>query len=199
MQQSILGKARFEAWKAGKIDFRKLATKTHDAVRGTGLKVTQLKDLDLFAGDLTDAKTINFITMKEVNLGYSADLRDQYPQEIEERKYLRSKETLFTKYAYQHIKEDHPERIKWIEDSTNEIFNIIKSPEIIERKMRLVNNHWRQTFIGTLKELPDNYLAVVLSLANMPGEPESNYHITITVCRAKIRDFFKKDGNIKER
>ena len=44
-QRSIMGKGRYEAWKAGDVQFQDFVTHTDDPTWGAGLAVTPLKDL----------------------------------------------------------------------------------------------------------------------------------------------------------
>ena len=129
VQRSILGQARFEAWKAGKIDFRKLATKTHDATWGMGLKVTPIQEL--FASGIS-GKTVELHNLVQSNQVLSVGDIHQEIVTVWGGNAKNNLGVVVTGERRSHYLEHHPD-IKGIED---EIIHVLLDPSIVCRNKK---------------------------------------------------------------
>lgn len=134
-------------------------------------------------------------------LGVSADLRNLYDVETPGREHLGAKPTYMNEYVRNHIVQDHPERLEWVESSTGLIAEAVRKPIIVYRGLVYKDQigHWSQAYVAKNPTDEGQLVTVVLSLAAIEGE-ESEIHQVITVYPSKHRDFYRGNpGEIKER
>lgn len=147
-----------------------------------------------------NAKKIDLYSRDNHSLGGSKDLQNIFSPGYAAVPYHRSAETHINSYFKKHIREDHPERIDWITNHANDIALTIQQPDLIERApWKRDNGHWSQTFIREIPE-ENGFAVVAVSLANLPGEIESEYHqVTSIYFSKKPGTFFRKNGEVKEK
>lgn len=150
--------------------------------------------------NIEKVKKIDLHSDDNYSLGLSKDVRTTYPENVPGRNYCRSADTQISKFFKSHVLKDHPERIDWITTHPREIASTIQNPQIIEAyPWKRNNGHWSQTFVQELPE-EDGFVVIALSLANLPGEPESDFHQVTSIYFAKNRNsFYDKAGNLKKR
>ncbi len=130
--------------------------------------------------------------IETVHLGVCADLRYLYPGGEPGCDYVRSAEVVANPYGIQHITREHPERASLLAGEIMAIRRAVESPELVSRHLdyRTRAGHWSQAIAASALEQRAQYVVVVFSLANMPGEPESEFHQMITLYPAKRRYFY---------
>lgn len=145
-------------------------------------------------------KKINLYSNDNYSLGFSKDIRSNYPENEPGRYYCRSADTQISEYLKKHTLKDHPERIDWITTHPREIALAIQEPQIIEKHPWKRNNgHWSQTYVREIPE-EDGFVVVAVSLANLPGETEGDFHqVTSIYFTRKRNDFIGKNGDLKRR
>ena len=185
-------------------------SRMRDFIKQTGLQRQGMRE-SVIGATADKAKTANKISTPKItkldfsssdthSLGDSRDLRSFYSDAEPVKPYLRGADTVISSFCKQHILKDHPERIRWIESHPKEIALAIQNPDIVELSPWKRNNgHWSQTFI---REIPEDngFTVVAISLANLPGEFEADFHqVTSIYFSDKRADFFKKSGELKQR
>lgn len=207
-QRKVLGDAGYEAYRAGAVTLQdfvgrrrtkawgttryakslKAALGPEEAVKWQGTAIAALAQKQ-------NAFKLNFDLDEAQPLGDLKDLRDLYPEEMPGREHLRPLPVVVNKWALDHIRNDHPERVEWLSQNGHVARLVVESPDFVysnlEYKDRM--DHWAQMLVRKI-EGEDDYLVMVLSLARLQGE-ESDLHQAITMYLAREKTFFKIDNS----
>ena len=105
-----------------------------------------------------------------------------YPLAEPGRAYLRSLPTVITSCFADHMFEDHPERLAWLDAKWEDIGAAVARPSYVSRHLRFKGamGHWTVELVGRVP-CGSGYTLIAVSLANLPGQPESDYHQVITI------------------
>jgi len=130
------------------------------------------------------------------SLGPMADLRYVYASHVRGWEYNRPCPVIVEPAAFLHKAQIDAARPAFIGERSDLVVKAIEEPEIVYREpRRLENGHFSQLLAVADPKDPQHYLAVVLSLANLPGEPRSEFHLVTTVYPARRRYFFRTLAN----
>lgn len=212
IQRKILGNAGFEAYKAGAVKLSDFVGHRRSRDWGTTRYARSLTQI-LGTEEAKKWTTIAFAAMAEKNepsilrfdvvesqrLGNLAVLQHLYPKDEPGREFLRPLPVVVNNWVLNHIKQDHPERIKWLLSHGKDIKRAVSDPEIVERKLSYRDRigHWFVTTVISDSQEKQRYMAIVLSLAGLSGE-EFEFHQVVTVYPMKHRDLFSGKA-LKER
>lgn len=136
-------------------------------------------------------------------LGTAPDLRQLFPEGTPGREHVRAAKVVVNKRGKRHIVADHPERELWARENSDAIRAAIKKPQWVSSKPRFhpASGHYRLELgahvpgmTGTKRE----YVNVVLSLANLPGQKESRFHQLVTAHPAPRRYFYERTASGEE-
>lgn len=209
-QRKVLGNAGYEAFKSGKVTLDDFVGQKRSKDWGTtryAKSLTQIlgkeeatkwkeRALTVLVGK-KEQSSINFNVVEPQELGNLAELRYLYSEDEPGREFLRPLPVMINKWALDHIKQDHPERVKWLSQNRKIIEKTIQLPELAYKQLEYKDQmgHWSQMLVKQIEGQKD-YLVIVISLARLEGI-ESEVHQIITMYRARKRTFFKadKDGN----
>ena len=142
-------------------------------------------ELELAAGLSLDA------TQRQ-SLGLMADLRSLYATDAPGRECNRPCEVIAEPAALLHIAQAEEARLVRILERGDLVAKAISEPEIVYREpQRLRNGHYSQLLAVPDPNDPLHYLVLVVSLANPPGDPRSEFHLLTTMYPARRQYFFR--------
>ncbi len=140
------------------------------------------------------ALVIDFYDDRPQLVGYLASLQYLYEETCNGMACLTSKLVRLDVYAKRHIKEKHLDRTGILPRYSEYIRLAVERPNIVSRDLSYKDRmkHWTMTLVSRVVEEPGRYVVVVVSLANAPGEPESEYHQVVTIYLARHKDFYAR-------
>jgi SPP1 gp7 family putative phage head morphogenesis protein len=210
-QRKVLGNPGYEAFNAGEVTLKDFIGQKRSRDWGTtryARSLTQIlgkedarawKEIALATiVSKREQSDINFNAIEPQKLGDLVELRHLYPENESGREFLRPLPVVINKWALDHIKQDHPERVKWLSQNREVIEKTVKTPELVYKQLEYKDQmgHWSQMLVRQIEGQKD-YLAIVISLARLEGM-ESETHQIITMYRARRKTFFKADKNGNE-
>jgi hypothetical protein len=210
-KRQILGQAAYEAYRAGAVKLSDFVGQRQSATWGSTRYARSLVDIlgkekarqwkvrgsDRQMDDALDA-ALDIITPQQI--GETTDLRWLYPEGQAGREHLRALPVHTNQFLIDHLCADHPERIPWIRTQREAIHRALADPLLAESRLRRSNaGYWRVTLVGNADGDEHEYVVVALSLANLPGMSDSEFHQIVTMHWAEYKDLFKADGSARDR
>lgn len=126
-------------------------------------------------------------------IGISADLCGEYTDSEPGRAYLRSLKTILEPSTLLYLSEHDTARLAILERKPELVSRAIQSPDIIYKQLdHRLSGHWRQAFVIEDSQNPGHFVVVVVSLANLAGENNSEYHKVVTMHPVITRGLFKR-------
>lgn len=127
----------------------------------------------------------------------SADLRSHYAAGTLGNEYCRPLEVVLVPEKILHSFNPSAKREQWLRTRSALVQRAISDPEIIYARLEdkgKPTGHQSQVFAVLDPTDPKKrHVAVVVSLANRPGEPESTYHRVISIFPGSERYFYGTD------
>ncbi len=199
-QRAIMGPERWQAWREGRLELGDLVGTQQNDTWGGGVQVRPLKALLGMGGPAKPVDRIDFEATRPQHLGVAGNTQYMYAEGAPGREHVRSAPVQINEYLIRHTLEDHPERRAWVSSQARAIARVLNEPELVERSLRKSKaGYWRQTFVGRADGDEHEYVVVALSLANLPGEPDSEFHQIVTVHWAEWKDLYTADGRPRNR
>lgn len=128
-------------------------------------------------------------------VGHMRDMRSLYPKSEPGREHMRELDVVASKRVRKHLEMAGEDREGLLAARSADIADLIHKPDIVYDKLDYSEEgHFRQVFARARPDADGKHLAVVISLAQLPSQPRSEYHEVITVFRAKHEYFYRSQG-----
>lgn len=130
---------------------------------------------------------------------YSADLRHIYSPSEAGHRYARSAPVTGLEETLERLALHNPHLAGWLAETRTLIEAAIQTPRIVYRQLpyRSSVGHYLQMYAIPHPVQHHRYVAVTLSLANLPGEKGSAYHKLLRAFPARFDYFWKRDAQGK--
>lgn len=130
---------------------------------------------------------------------YSADLRHLYPPSEAGHWYARSAPVADLEETLGRLALHNPHLAGWLAETRALIEAAIRAPQLVYRQLpyRSSVGHYLQMYAIPHPIRPHRYVAVTLSLANLPGEKGNAYHKLLRAFPARFDYFWRRDAQGK--